>query len=372
MRREYKLYWVLAGVCAVLVGNAFIRVLNDWWMLAVVGGALAASLGFFGFVKEKSHLLFTVRVKVLLWAGSAAAAQFLVGLSVGFLENRTPKLNAVSLLALIFLSEILRYILCFKAKTLLQTVLVGAMFLLVDIAFPILYFDASSLDAFVEFSTINIFPSVSKNFLLTYMSKMFGYSPCILYRLLTEMFRILMPLLPDFGDFVNSAIAIVLPALLVFNLYRTLHPRTKRIIHTEPKSNGSKVGKAIGVAIMMVAVYFTSGVFRFHALTIVSGSMEPTIRIGDMVIVDQYYKDHVDEVKLGDVLVFNKHGVAISHRVVKIDEQDKNRSFYTKGDNNAEVDNWVVKPDEVIGVSKISVPAIGYPVLLWNKLIGGG
>lgn len=69
------------------------------------------------------------------------------------------------------------------------------------------------------------------------------------------------------------------------------------------------------------------------------------------------------------MLVFNKHGAAISHRVVEIKKQDNKFNFYTKGDNNDSVDNWIVDSDEVIGVAKVNIPVIGYPVVIWNEII---
>lgn len=372
MCRQKSLYFIVFTVISVLCANFFARFLTDWWIVCLLGVALGVSFLLFGFKKENSWRRSDVCAKIGIWAAVSLLVQYSIGMSIGFLQVADPLTDVVYIILLVVISEFLRYILCFKSNSIHQMLLIGLMFVLVDIVLPLVYADKNNLDDLVEFSVIHVLPSLSKNVLLIYMSKKVGYSPCILYRVIMETYAIFIRIIPDFGEYIDALVAIVFPLILFYNLYKTTEPKRKGYTHTLPQNNGNKIWTVATIALFLVVVYFTSGVFRFHALTIVSGSMEPNIHIGDMIIVDKYYKDHVDEINLGDVLVFNKSGVAVSHRVIEIKNQDNELRFYTKGDNNDFVDSGAVEPEDVIGVTKITVPFVGYPVLIWNKVINKG
>ena len=60
--------------------------------------------------------------------------------------------------------------------------------------------------------------------------------------------------------------------------------------------------------------------------------------------------------KENDIIAFKKGETVITHRIVKIENKDGKKIFYTKGDNNNTIDNETVSIDEIEGVyvSKIS------------------
>lgn len=87
-------------------------------------------------------------------------------------------------------------------------------------------------------------------------------------------------------------------------------------------------------------------------LVVTSGSMEPSIRVGDVVLVDPGYQQPGE----GSVLAYETgEGVTI-HRVVSANPDG---SLVTKGDSNVGPDSTSVRPDEVLGVGRLLVPYIG-------------
>jgi signal peptidase I len=68
-------------------------------------------------------------------------------------------------------------------------------------------------------------------------------------------------------------------------------------------------------------------------MAVVSSSMVPTLNKGDLVIVKG---TEVENIVVGDIIVYHNplQGVAVVHRVVDIKEENGERIFYTKGDNN--------------------------------------
>lgn len=67
----------------------------------------------------------------------------------------------------------------------------------------------------------------------------------------------------------------------------------------------------------------------YAMLEVVSGSMEPTIHKGDMIIIDTKARYYTDK----DIITFyDKEGSFVTHRILSIDLD--NGTMVTKGDNN--------------------------------------
>lgn len=116
-------------------------------------------------------------------------------------------------------------------------------------------------------------------------------------------------------------------------------------------------------------------------LTVVSGSMEPTLNIGDLIMIKG--KDS-SKIEVGDIIVFNPVIVnkLVVHRVYSISEEVKvdkvsgeeyvARFFRTKGDNNitnSHVDPWILSNGHIIGVYQFHIPYLGYPRIFVTDLM---
>jgi signal peptidase I len=121
-----------------------------------------------------------------------------------------------------------------------------------------------------------------------------------------------------------------------------------------------------------VGVFVTAVVFAFAATTlllalvlgyrpvvVVSGSMEPSISVGDVVL---YERGGDTEVGPGSVVIFadpKVDGGTLIHRVTDVDPVTGD--LRTKGDANASADSGVVTANDMIGVGRILVPYVGLP-----------
>ena len=112
------------------------------------------------------------------------------------------------------------------------------------------------------------------------------------------------------------------------------------------------------VLVVIFAVFLMgSRLMGMQVFNVVSGSMEPTYSVGDLL----YVKDvDPDSVKVGDPITFvlNEDLVVATHRVVAIDGQA--RQFYTKGDANETADAAPVHFNNLVGVPVFSIPLLGY------------
>jgi len=102
---------------------------------------------------------------------------------------------------------------------------------------------------------------------------------------------------------------------------------------------------------------------KFSVYTIVSGSMEPTISVYDVIINTKL--NDINEIKQGDVITFIStwsvtQGMTITHRVIGSKTLDDGSTcLITRGDNNTQEDETCVTEKNIIGVTKAVIPGLG-------------
>ena len=123
-----------------------------------------------------------------------------------------------------------------------------------------------------------------------------------------------------------------------------------------------KIWDAVTTVLVVLVVIFAvflmgSRLMGLQVFNVISGSMEPTYSVGDLVYVKTV---DPDSVKVGDPITFvlNEDLVVATHRVVAIDSV--NRQFTTKGDANETADASPVHFNNLIGVPVFAVPLLGY------------
>lgn len=96
-------------------------------------------------------------------------------------------------------------------------------------------------------------------------------------------------------------------------------------------------------------------ILGFYVFNIVSESMVPTFEKNDLVVVR---KCAPEDLKKGDIITFNHDGRTISHRIIRI-TNDNGVLFTTKGDNNEVADVDPVKCDQIYGKFVFKIKKIG-------------
>ena len=79
--------------------------------------------------------------------------------------------------------------------------------------------------------------------------------------------------------------------------------------------------------------------FGIRTYKIGSGSMEPTLKVNDLIIIYEFR-----EYEVGDIVTFNYNGDKITHRIVSINDNE----VITKGDANNTNDK-PIKKEDIIG-----------------------
>lgn len=152
----------------------------------------------------------------------------------------------------------------------------------------------------------------------------------------------------------------------------------------------------IAVAIILMIGIAITGAWPFM-VAVKSKSMDPHIKIGDVVILLGKGRTHIITYvegkekgyrsfgEYGDVIVYRPNGrkdvVPVIHRALYwINKGDPmpdgrpapNSGYITKGDANTQPDQPLisrpVKPEWIIGVAKFRIPYIGYVRLIFSHL----
>lgn len=146
-------------------------------------------------------------------------------------------------------------------------------------------------------------------------------------------------------------------------------------------ASARRAGHVLGVLVLVVlvapfVVFAVPQVVGADASYVVlSGSMEPAISPGDVVVVDAVQPRSV---AAGDVITFEQ-GAGVpptTHRVVEVTEVDGAPAFVTKGDNNEDPDSVAVPASALVGRVTLVIPLVGHVVLFadtqygWLVLVG--
>ena len=117
---------------------------------------------------------------------------------------------------------------------------------------------------------------------------------------------------------------------------------------------GTIIGIVLAVATFMLFYRPVPLAGDTHYLAVYSGSMEPTIPVGNVVVIKP-----VDPNKLqkDEIICFKvSKPKSITHRIIDITDE----GFITKGDANEDPDPFLVEKKNIIGKVVFTIPWLGY------------
>lgn len=379
MKRSQKIIiGLLSFMFLVLLINSFItKIFSRYSICAFIFIVLIISYLLLGMEKEKSRYNKDIILSLLIYIAIYYITTYLFGLFIGFNKNVYSSniililKNIVPIIILIPLSELLRYIINSKIKD--NYILLGLsifVFTLIDTTITI---QASSFKNFYDtLKVIGLFilPSLSKNYLLTYLTIKVSYKPNLVYRYLVELPRYILPIVTSFGVYIESVIYISFPIIVFIIIYNDFKKREKKnIILSSKFKKNTKFIYYIVTIILITIVSLTSGYFKYQAIVIATGSMTPNINKGDMVVIEKVAPKDAKKLKEGEVLAFKREDKIVVHRIYKIYTSGNEIFFKTKGDHNNAPDGYLTEAKEILGTVKFNIRYIGYPtVALYEKI----
>ena len=141
----------------------------------------------------------------------------------------------------------------------------------------------------------------------------------------------------------------------------------------DSKCKVGRVCSIIGILMIVAVIILCSllvlpEMIGFHMYHVISGSMEPTIKVGSLLYVRE---ENVEEIKEEDIIAFYssvEEGSIITHRVVK--NNIVSGAFRTKGDANDTEDPTPVPYENFIGKVVLTIPYIGQLFTVMTSFYG--
>lgn len=105
-------------------------------------------------------------------------------------------------------------------------------------------------------------------------------------------------------------------------------------------------------------------VFGWLPTVAMTGSMEPAVRVGDLIVAQPVSQDDIHSGMVGPGLVVLADnpladGELFTHRVMSVRPDGR---FVTKGDNNGSLDPEPLSPANIRGIERMKVPLVGLPI----------
>ena len=371
MKIGYKrLLLFIAFLFFILFINTFLyNFLSEYKMIFLIVSLLAFFNSYFIIEKDRHRYLKDVLFEVMLCLVAFFIFYYLLGLIVGLAKNQGyytfngfKNFIIPTVLYCVF-KEIFRYnMLCKADGNKLCTILVVLLFIIFDITNDYYY---SSFDSFYEilkFIALVLLPKISANISFSYISKKMGYKPVVIFELVFELFPYLIPIIPNPNEYVASVIYLLVPVVFAFRILKYFELKKDDLIPRDYHKKKFK-GSLLPIVIILSFVYLYSGYFKYYAIAIASGSMEPNINVGDVVIIDQKNREY----DIGDIIAYKKDKIIIVHRIVRKIKVSNSFVYYTKGDANKSIDNYPIDEKIVLGKVNLKIPYIGYPTVWLNK-----
>jgi signal peptidase len=109
--------------------------------------------------------------------------------------------------------------------------------------------------------------------------------------------------------------------------------------------------------VILACVFILGYVLGCRAEIVLSGSMEPTINAGGLIVTRPISPE---DIQAGDILTYTSASgrEIICHRVVFVEENPLR--FFTQGDANKSPDPIPASPPQIIGIFCFQAPYLGY------------
>ena len=275
----------------------------------------------------------------------------------------------IGIFIIVILTEFIRYITCTAPKgskltTKITYISLFIIFVLLDLCLSKKVLNVSSFNNMYEFFALTLCSSLTKNIFLMWVTRKNGYIPCLLYRVIIDLYVYFLPIVPKANMLIQACMFMLLP----FILYKFIDGlRAEREI-PKAKEVRRRIWDRIETAILLTVFVILAGLvsreFKYSMIAVGSGSMTGTINKGDAIIYEKYNGEVLHE---GDIIVFKIDNTLIVHRINKKFFLGDEYAYMTKGDFNKSVDNWIVESNMIVGRVHKRIKYIAWPSVWINE-----
>lgn len=233
--------------------------------------------------------------------------------------------------------------------------------------FPISsYTGIKDFEGAVQFVAQYFAPEFSHNILATFLSLLGGAVPSLTYMGTLQAFHWLSPVLPNLSWILSALIGILFPVFSLVGI-QSIYNQEAKVYKGRDKEKDGIFGWIVTSLFSIGLIWFVVGVFPVYPSVIATGSMEPLIKPGDVILVDKSIDRNA--LNVGDIIQFERDNILISHRIIEIIEEENGKGYRTKGDNNSVSDPRIVKLDQVKGKIVEVIPKAGWLTLILKNRV---
>jgi len=252
-----------------------------------------------------------------------------------------------------------------KRKVTMALVLIGLFYTLLRLptqSFLTLGGPADTL----KFLGSSVLPTLAQSIFATFLALFGGPVASIAYLGTLDAVQWLSPILPNPGWTTMALIGTLIPAVGLLAVVQTTSPftliRSGILSKSEARHNASKTKKSFPITSIVIVlvgvmlVWGSTGLLGFKPSVVASGSMTPSINVGDLAIT---VPTNLQSIKPGDIIEYLRNNEFITHRVVAIENINGATIFITKGDANNASDAPVPE-SAVTGKVIYIIPKLGW------------
>ena len=241
---------------------------------------------------------------------------------------------------------------------------IGTSLLFVLLQFPLGRFYVTGSETSNGYWLAVIVPLVAMGMVAGYFAIRGGLWGALLVAAPILAFTYYSPVLPEASWPVTTLLGFAGPAISLLVADSVLARRQEVTAPTETRRPLPQIVWAAAILATIGTAWISFGFFGYQPSFVPSESMAPQINRGDVVLTGPA---DTDSLAVGDVILFEaKDGRNILHRIVAIEmDQDGDRLFVTKGDNNRTNDQLPVRVEQIAGRYVGRAPILGWvPIAL--------
>ena len=235
---------------------------------------------------------------------------------------------------------------------------------IIDLIIYTAVYNIAILDDFLTVLGFIFFSSLSCNLLYNYITNRYGIKGVIIYRLITVLFAYVIPIVPDVYIFFRSFLRMLYPYLIYLVFEKLFSKNDYSMGRIEKRKE--MFGNTLIIVLSAALVMLISCEFKYGIIVVGSKSMTGTIDKGDAVIFEKYTNQ---EIKNGQVIIFNYNNIQTIHRVVEVQQINGEYRYYTQGDANKRRDEDYRTNKDIYALVDLKVKYIGYPTLWVRELL---
>lgn len=277
--------------------------------------------------------------------------------------------NFTFYILVIMLQEYTRSRLVNNSRSKVMYSIIIVLMILLSYNYSIVYNNFSSAENIFKFIASDIYPAIIKGILCCFLVRLGSYELSLMFLMPIKIMEFITPIVPDLDWFIivsfDSALVLLLYYYTYYEHMINIERFTrKQIEYANPKKTAAAI---VGV---LAFTFFVAGFFPVQPVAIMSNSMYPEIKRGDIVLVKRIDKDDIKKLKVGDVVEFIVENKSVVHRIDAIVNASGGKvEFVTKGDNNKSRDVESVKEEQIKGIVNFKIPLIGYPSVIFSEKV---